>query len=285
MAKNIFGVRDDAEQIDGQAFVLRQIPAELKEKMERFGQDAEAFAEEYRPSRRLALLRTFALVTGVVLLIIARMQGNEAGVGSFGALFRAYPVSILASFALLGVAIGLVAYERVRAKKAGNSEAADRLRDRSDAIDAEAYSALGVPENAISLDLLTSSYRVQNGVEKNTVHTAFAFRAWVADGCLCLADVENVVGIPLDSIAGLTRVERRVTFYFWNKKEPPRSEAYRQYRIRSTYLGAYTVKGVSVMHIQSEFGEYELLVPPYETEAFLNLTGKRFPPENEKEKV
>ncbi|MBO4308484.1 MAG: hypothetical protein J5885_01490 [Clostridia bacterium] len=285
MAKNIFGVRDDADQIDGEAFVVRKTDASLKEKMENFGKDAEAFASEYQPSRRLAILRSLALIFGVVLLIVARAKATEAGVESFGGMFRSYPVPILSSFALWFVALGLIVYERVRLKRARTSETADDLRDRSEEIDAEAYAALGVPADAVSLDLFTSSYQVKNGVEKSSVHTAFAFRAWSADGCLYLSDVENVVSIPLDSIVGFTRVDRRVPFYFWNKEEPPRSETYRPFNIRTTYLGAYTVKNVYIAHIRSDFGEYELLVPPYEMDSFLHLTGKTNIMEKEVEKL
>ena len=269
MAKNIFGVRDDADQIDGSAFVVRTIDPALKEKMETFGKEAESFANEYRPSQRLALLRTFALVVGIVLLILARMKGNEAGVGSFGALIRAYPIPLISAFLLWGIAVGLVVYERISLSKARTSDAAQNLKERSKAIDKEAYAALGVPDGAISLDLLTSSYRTQNGEPKNIVHTAFAFHAWSENGTLYLSDIENVVAIPTDAITEFTRIEHSVNFYFWNKAESPR-----QYGIRANYAGTYTAKGVVAAHIQSELGEYELLIPPYEMENFLRLTGK-----------
>ena len=275
MAKNVFGVRNDADHIDGQAFILREVPQEVKEKIDAFGQEAESFADESAPSRRLSLLRSLSLMVGVILFMVARFQARDAGTGtSFGAVFRAYPVHHIVAFALAAFAIGTVVYERIRAKRLRSSDVADRLRERSDAIDAEAYDALGVPPDAIRLDLLTSSYRVKNGEEKNTIHTAFDFRAFIEDGKLCLADVGNVVGIPLESIVGYTRVERRIAFYFWNKTESPRSETYRPYHIRTNYMGAHTVKGVYIMHIRSDFGEYEILVPPYEIETLARLTGK-----------
>ena len=279
MAKNIFGVRDDANQIDGSAFVVRTIDPALKEKLETFGKDTESFAEEHRPSHRLALLRTLALVVGIVLLILARMTGSEAGVSSFGALIRAYPIPLVSAFLLWGIAVGLVIFERVSLSKAGTSDAAKSLKERSEAIDAEAYAALGVPDSAISLDLLTSSYRTQNGDAKNIVHTAFAFRAWSENGTLYLSDIENVVAIPTDAIVDLVRIEHRISFYFWNKAESPR-----QYGIRANFAGAYTVKDVSVAHIRSDGGEYELLIPPYEMENFLRLTGKEFENTEQEEK-
>ena len=279
MAKNIFGVRDDADQIDGSAFVVRTIDPALKEKMETFGKDAESFANEHRPSHRLALIRTLALVVGVVLLTVTRMKGNEAGIGSFGALIRAYPIPIISSFLLFGVAIGLVIYERISLSKAGTSDAAQNLKERSKAIDEEAYAALGVPDSAISLDLLTSSYRTQNGAPNSIVHTAFAFRAWSENGTLYLSDIENVVAIPKGAIVNFTRIEHRINFYFWNKAESPR-----QYGIRANYGGSYTAKDVSVAHIRSDGGEYELLIPPYEMENFLRLTGKEIENTEQEEK-
>ena len=274
MAKNVFGVRNDAEKIDGEAFVIRSVPAEIQEKIDALGQDAESFSDEYRPSRRIALLRSLALILGVILLVVAFTNASDAGLVAFGDIFRAYPVMLLVSFALWAFAIGTIFYERAQARKAGTSRTAEELRDRSDAVDAEAYGALGVPEDAVTLDLLTSTYRVKNGEDKNLLHTAFAFRAFVENGCLCLADVQNVVAIPLDAFGNFVRVERRVPFYFWNKPEPPRSETYRPYHIRMTYFGAYSVKGVRILHIHSVFGEYEILVPPYEIGSLLRLLGR-----------
>lgn len=279
MAKNIFGIRDDADRIDGSAFVVRTIDPALKEKMETLGKDAESFANESHPSHRLALLRTLALLVGVVLLIVARMKGNEAGVGSFGALIRAYPIPLVSAFLLWGIAVGLVIYERISLSKVGTSDAAQKLKERSEAIDKEAYAALGVPDNAISLDLLTSSYRTQNGEAKNIVHTAFAFRAWSGNGTLYLSDIENVVAIPKGAIVEFTRIEHSLNFYFWNKPEPPR-----QYGIRANYGGSYTAKDVSVAHIRSDDGEYELLIPPYELENFLRLTENEYENTEQEEK-
>lgn len=280
MAKNIFGVRDDADQIDGSAFVVRTIDPALKEKMETFGKDAESFANEYRPSQRLALLRTLSLVVGIVLLILARMKGNAAGVGSFGALIRAYPIPLISAFLLWGIAIGLVVYERISLSKAGTSDTAQNLKERSKVIDKEAYAALGVPDGATALDLLTSSYRTQNGEPKNIVHTAFAFRAWSENGTLYLSDIENVVAIPTSAIAEFTHIEHSISFYFWNKAESPR-----QYGVRANYAGTYTVKDVVAAHIRSDLGEYELLIPPYEMENFLRLTGKEFENTEQEEKA
>lgn len=281
MAKNVFGVRNDADKIDGESFIIRTTPPEVKEKIASLGKDADAFAEEYRPSRRVALLRNLAMILGVVLLMVAYSNAASAEITTFGGMLRAYPVMFIASFALWAFAIGTIFYERARAKKAQAGETANDLQQRSDAIDGEAYAALNVPQDAISLDLLSSTYRVKNGEVKNTLHTAFAFRAFAENGCLCLADVENVVAIPIDDIAGFTRLDRNIAFYFWNKPESPRSETYRPYRIRTTYFGAFTVKGVVVMHIRSEFGEYEILIPPYEVEAVRQLTGKGPEPQAE----
>ena len=274
MAKNVFGVRNDAEKIDGEAFIIRSVPTEVREKIDALGQEAEQFSEEHRPSRRVALLRSLALILGVVLAVAAFSGAADAGLTAFGDIFRAYPVMLVVSLLLWAFAVGTIFYERARLKKGATGEKADGLRAKSEALDAEAYSALGVPETAVSLDLLTSCYNVKNGEEKNTTYTAFAFRAFVENGCLCLADVESLVAIPLDAIRDFTPVDRRVSFYFWNKEEPPRGETYRLYNIRMTYFGAYSVKGVRVLHIASDFGEYELLVPPYEMDPLLRLLGR-----------
>lgn len=274
MAKNVFGVLNTAEKIDGADFIVRKNPPEVLDKLDQIGGEGATIAAQGNPSRRWALLRTLLLTMGVFFLTSGILNANSAGKLSFLGVFQTSPILMAVAVVSLVLAVVMMVVERKRMKKAGQSEALAEWKTRSKEAEAEAFDALKVPQDAILIDLLTATYALKNGVPRNLTYTAFDFRAWIENGCLCLADVENVVALPLDQIRGISELPGKTNFYFWNKKESPDSEPYRQYQIRKTYFGAYSIKGVRAAHIRSEFGEYELLVPPYELETFLQLTGK-----------
>ncbi len=274
MAKNIFGVLNTSDKIDGADYIVRQNSAELLEKMDHISGEAQALVEKGSPSRRWALLRTFLLTLGFFLFTVGILNANKAGALSFLGVFQTSPVVMAVAIASLVFAVVMVVIERKRLKKAGQSEELAEWKTRSKEAEKEAYEALGVPSDAVLMDLFTATYSLKNGKARSATYTAFDFHAWIENGCLCLADVESVVAIPLGEIKGLSELPGKTHFFFWNKPEPPQSEAYRQYHIGKTYLGAYSIKGVRSAHIRGEFGEYELLIPPYELETFLRLTGK-----------
>ena len=274
MAKNVFGVLDTADKIDGADLIVRTNSPEMLEKLDRISGEAQTIAAQSAPSRRWALLRMLSLTLGSLLLFVGIMKANSAGNLSFAGIFQTSPVAMAFAIAALLLAVALSIMERSRAKKAERGDALAEWRARSKEAEKEAYQALQVPEEAVFMDFFTVTYSLKNGVPRNSAYTAFNFRTWIENGCLCLADVENVVAIPLAALKGVSELPGKTNFYFWNKEEPPESEAYRQYRIRRTYFGAYSIKGVRAAHIRGEFGEYELLIPPYELENFLRLTGK-----------
>jgi len=274
MAKNVFGVPNMGEKIDGADFIVRKNSPEVLDRLDQIGTEGQALLQSGNPSRRWALLRTLLLTMGVLLFTVGIFNANKAGAFSFFGIFQTSPVLMIVAVVSIVLAVVMMVVERKRMKKAGQSEALAEWKTRSKEAEAEAFDALKAPQDAILMDLLTATYAMKNGAPKNVTYTAFDFHAWVENGCLCLADVENVVALPLNQIKGISELPGKTYFYFWNKKEPPESESYRQYNIRRTYLGAYSVKGVRAAHIRSDFGEYELLVPPYELESFLHLTGK-----------
>ena len=274
MAKNIFGVSNTADKIDGADFIVRQTSDELLKKMDNVGAEANALVEKGTPSRRWALFRTLLLTMGMLLLMFGIFNANSAGVYSFSGVFQTSPVLMIAAIGCIVLAVVMLIIERIRLKKAGQNEEITEWRTRLKEAEQEAFDALQTPPDAILMDLFTVTYSLKNGEMRNATYTAFDFHAWIENECLCLADVESVVAIPLDAIKSISELPGKMQFYFWNKKEPPQSEAYRQYSIRKTYFGAYSIKGVCAAHIRGDFGEYELLIPPYELETFLRLTGK-----------
>ncbi len=276
MAKNIFGVANTSDQLDGQAFVTREAPEELLEKMNSDNSEEDLPVGEYTMSMRLKIFLTISVIACALLLFVTNMQAREAGITDFVGLIKAYPFSFVLVLVLLIAIVGLSVYMKIVENKNLKKEAESSKNEEDNPAEEEIYRYLNVPEDAAHMDLLTSTYQIKNGSEYKTVHTVFEFHAWTEDGKLCLADAGTVVEIPLEEITGSVILPKRVAFYFWNKEESPKSERYREYRIRPTGLGQYSVRNVRIVSISSQHGSFELLVPPYEIDVFNRLTGFHF---------
>ena len=270
--KNVFGVRDDAERIDGAEFVIREVDAQERERIDSFGVKAqETFSIPTRPRWKRMLTLT-VLYIGVAMLLFGIPFGIQEGV-SLGQALAAHTWFYLIALVLIVVGAALTYRESRLEKRMGESEQAREMREESEELDREVYAFLNVPTDAVATDVLVRSYQIKDGREKNAVYTAFDMRAFREGDKLCFADVGSVVGIPLERIGSIVRVDRTVKFYFWNKKEAPDSAQYKPYNIRNGFLSAHVVASCIVLHIQGDSGEYEILIPPYEEQTIRQLTG------------
>ncbi len=190
-------------------------------------------------------------------------------------------VPIAVQLALLVVSVVTTLWARItdanlastrRPAKADYTEATDRLHAASEAAARE----LEVPRDAVPLEILPFSYRIEGGVPvavgKKNHFDNISTSAWVADGVLCLATAMELYCVPLSDIRGTRQIDEEFEVDFWLKSEPPTSEAYAAYNIRKA--GYFAKKCRTFYAI--EIGEnYELLIPCYDLPTFEKLTGKQ----------
>lgn len=148
---------------------------------------------------------------------------------------------------------------------------------------ADTYAALsrrelGVPEDAVSIDVLSYAYEIKKGKEKvktiaNEHYDSLELLSFTEDGCLMLADGVAVYALPLSQVTAVTRREGRTRVYCWNKEEAHNKGPYKPYRIRyDEDNDVFTVRAVYVL----EWGDAdrELVIPDYEWERVVQpLTG------------
>lgn len=273
MVKNVFGVRNDAEKIEGSAFLLREVDEQERERIDSFGETAREVLEPPARPRKFRLLATMLLYAGLMTILFGVQYGMWGG-NSFWQALAARPWLFVIAAGLIAAGEAIFIRESRLEKKRETSEEARQIRTQSEELDREVYAKLNVPADAIPMDVLVYTYDMKNGKAHNGVYTAFDMRAFREEDKLCFADVGSVVGIPLSSIDSIRTEKRKLSFYFWNKGVPPDAQPYRQYRIRTGFFGAHVIREVLVLHIRSDSGEYELLIPPYESDTLSRLTGE-----------
>lgn len=130
---------------------------------------------------------------------------------------------------------------------------------------------MGVPSDAVTVDILTYAYEMKKGKEKqihlaDEHYSATPLEAFVEDGCLMLAEAAKTYGFPLAQVTAVTRLEGGTRIYSWNKEEGCKDEPYAPYRISyNEDDDVFTVRAVYVV----EWPEGELVVPDYDWERIL----------------
>ena len=130
---------------------------------------------------------------------------------------------------------------------------------------------MGVPSDAVTVDILTYAYEMKKGKEKqihlaDEHYSATPLEAFVEDGCLMLAEAAKTYGFPLAQVTAVTRLEGGTRIYSWNKEEGCKDEPYKPYRISyNEDDDVFTVRAVYVL----EWPEGELVVPDYDWERIL----------------
>ena len=140
----------------------------------------------------------------------------------------------------------------------------------------EAYSDLGVPEDAEGVDILSFSYVIKKDKlipvipeDGFTAYVNLPMKAYVRDRRLCLADLCHVYSFELESVKSIIKVKARTEFPFWNKPEQLDKELSKLYGVKLRH-GIYTTKYHYALTLSVD-DERVILFPPYELAVFERL--------------
>ena len=97
-----------------------------------------------------------------------------------------------------------------------------------------------------------------------------SFMSYISLGRTLYFD-KDCLSIPLSDLKSPEFIKKRVNFVDWNKQDPPDSPKYKPFDIRTNQFGACFSRYYKV-EIYDPHGEYYLLIPEYDIEAFNKLT-------------
>lgn len=181
--------------------------------------------------------------------------------------------------------LALFIRKKTRLKKAITSPEFQSMTDRMEEIVTRSKTALGVPDSAIDIDMLSEHFVIKDGMPKHKAYDALndylnlSFSAFVQDGCLYLASGAELWEIPLTSLRTMKRLKPRFSFEDWYKDEPYNGKTYKPYKITRNQFGTYFAHCYQI-EIADIKGDFYLLIPDYDADAFSKLTGLH--PENDK---
>ncbi|MBQ3507215.1 MAG: hypothetical protein IJA91_01590 [Clostridia bacterium] len=141
------------------------------------------------------------------------------------------------------------------------TEASKRLEEAA----AEAARELGVPEGALSVDILPFHYRIKGDtpvpVGKRNRFDNLSVSMYTEAGHLCLATARELYRVPLSDIRGYREYDEDFEIDMWLKPEDFDSEKYAEFSIRKSGFFARRMHGYYGLDLS---GEFEVLIPCYD---------------------
>lgn len=287
--KNFFSInktRDkNASDFDQNPYLAARVSDKVRDKLksafsvlEEEVAPAEPTEEEKalkQKGNRYWLICLLSLVSAVVLFLV----GEEMG------LYASMPYLHLVDGGLLVASIVF----NIKARKIGRKQSAmgnqrltmdfSEASKRLEAAAAEASRELGVPANAISVDVLPFHYRMEGSrrqaIGKKGRFDNVSVSLFVKGSDLCLATAHELYRVPLDHIRDYVTYDEDFEIDMWLKPEEHDAPRYKAYGIRKAGFLARKVHGYYGIIIGER--EYELLIPCYdfpEVKAMAKLADK-----------
>ena len=192
--------------------------------------------------------------------------------------YQSIPALHLIDFALLIAAVVLHYKARRTSRRqasVGNekvelnfAEATKRLEEAA----AEAAQELGVPEDALSVDILPFHYRLKGSAPipfgKKNHFDNLSVSLYVADGDLCLATAHELYRVPLSDVRGYRAYDEDFELDMWLKSEEFDSAKYAEYGIRKSGFFSCKAHGYFGVILGEDF---EVWIPCYDFPQVKNL--------------
>ena len=245
MKQGIFDFLPQGTPSPAQAFCRAKLPPSL-------GQRRQALADQQAALRRQELLPpVLRVLWGVALGVFCFLALTAAGqaLGAGGQVQPNDRLQLAASRAPLGlllsgaVALALEILRRRRRAATRRGPAAQALRQAEQALAADEDAALGVPADAVWMDLLCRAWQPGDEARDSIVQLGdlvnLPAHAFAEKGALCLVWQGALYALPLPPGAAPEKVDHKLLLPNWNKPTPPQAAAWRRWHLSVSGAGVY----------------------------------------------
>jgi len=268
------------ETIDGNVFVTKEISAITQNSLDK---STDELIEMDKNGKLALPLRIIEFICSTAALLLAVGLINSISDITISEAYHNAPFLFYIFIICALTAAMLYIVGRRKYKIVSKSEEAVIAERRNDISEKNAYNELGVPDGALSVDVIMMNYKLKNGkiVLKTTAFFSCInpiMRMYKEDNYLCLADLEKKYSISLDSVTNIRKIKKHFELPFWNKEIMYNKGEYKKYKITENN-GIICIKYAYALCIDYNGEIYELYFPPYELERFVQLTGCEVAPE------
>ncbi|MGN1481518.1 hypothetical protein [Porcipelethomonas sp.] len=278
--KNLFGInitesKDNMEE-DGSVFISRQVTPQQRDRLETFFHTGEELEKKSGLSLPLDILMTICGGLGTIILVSDLKILLDKDDITLAQAYHNAPYLFYIEGICWIIFFILWAVKKIKNRKVMESEEFSDFSDDMESIYNESVSQLEIPENAVEIDVLSFRYKIKNDKEKvvpsfNFDYVNICKYVYAQDRYLCIADMYEVMMIPLESVKRIKKAKKRAMFPYWHKVEDYNSKKYKEYKITQNSQNIYYAN-YYIIEIEDIIGEFELYIPNYDIEIFSALT-------------
>ena len=281
--KNVFGIKKESEKdfevnFDGSVFITATLNESQMSEIERLNENAEEFEKKVTLPLPLTILKHIFWMLGLIVVVaIIRSDVNiQEGFSNAPYLYIGAPIA-------LGISLILEIFERIKTKKVIKSDDFNSYLDQNISAAKKSMELLNIPTTAPSVDILSSYYKIKK--DKTVSAASFDYLpldvyAYADEKYLHLADSTTVFSFCRSDIVSIKKIEKKASLGTWNKDESIKSERYKPYKMTENNLGFVMIKNYYALRLHANFGEYEILIPPYEIDTVTSMLGIKIANEN-----
>lgn len=265
------------DSVNGSEFITNTVSSQKSTELE---SNQEELQESFDASRFPFWLRLVHFVCGILALIVAAGVFRNLPVVSFSQMIKNAPVLII-SGAACGVAwVVLQILSKKKEKKVLKERNVEQQMKEIDDDLKEIYSELGLPQDAINVDVLLFKYKIKDGkVRPQTIgiqsapYICMEMRAYADGKRLHLSDAKNLYSFDLSRFKYINTVNKRISIANWNKNQEPKKGEYKQYKMTVDNTGFIWFKPYYILEGECNGEAFGIYFPCYELPAFERLTG------------
>ena len=262
------------EVVNGKEFITRSISEETKRAYDRKAEGLDNTISK----AKLPVWMT--IVKFVCTIVAVAVFAGLVRAGDVEMALTNAPGLITAGVICAVVALAIHLYSKSKEKTVLKEENAEEQLNNINADIRVIYDELAVPQGARSVDVLMFRYiekdgkiKVKTAPMQMSEYIALEVKAYVSDGCLNIADLENVYSFPLEKIKAIRTVRKRSSFSPWNKENAPTENMYKNHGLTVDQYGMIHMKYYYTIVIEQEGEEHLIYFPTHEIDVFEKLTG------------
>lgn len=277
--QNVFGINNSKQTgnkivFDGEIFISDRISTALQAELDKLTNESK------KQQKKLTLPLVFTIIKYLLYIV---------GVGLFGGIIKAdisikdaistAPQMFFICIVSIVCAIAIQLIETSKKKKHLKSDSYDDFLQKSKAIEKRAMTALGIDQNALSSDILFYSYKEKHGKFVKDFAADFLpveMFVYADDKNMYIADCTCVFSFSRNEITEIKKVSEKAKMLMWNKSEGIRSKKYKKYKMTQDQSGMVTIKNYYSICLNSRYGEFEILIPPYEIKSVAGLINMKY---------
>ena len=272
--KNLFAIYYDKNTGAFEKYVTRRLSAEKSEKLDRAAEQSEKLDKKLKAPEWMVYTYFPALALGLALILVMLF-----GKGGFSYIYETRWYFLYVGIAAIVYGIFCRTFIAVKKIKSRRNPAVDEFKKSTEALGAECYKELGVPEEAADVDVIMPYVKTdKNGEEVlkrglTESYINYSFKVFTEGDEICFADSTQVLSLPKDRFGKGEKVDKRIRLPQWNKSEPYNGDKYGGYAITPSGNGI-VVNGYYSIGLDLNGEQYEIHVPEYDAETLSSIINR-----------